>query len=312
MKITIIAFNFGPTKLFTNGPGIALFNFCKSLKDIQFDVFSQIKPEELPKNCIAYPISNLSYLIKSASESDAVHYWSGITPAAIRAGEIASRVSDKVILGPNLIDCVELDKEKYLLKRIKPYRILSVNDRVKYQIAFNHDIHSKMIETFLVGPDLELWKPSAKREDFILWKGNSRQPVKDVNFALNLKQKLKKYNIITLGYPKPYRYNEHINLAKRASLYIGTSISETQSHTLMESWASGVPSVTHPKIYLHGINYQTGIITNKAIEDYADAISEIMENHKLRQAISDGAYSYAKENFSSQSLLKKYLGILES
>ena len=58
-----------------------------------------------------------------------------------------------------------------------------------------------MIETFIVGPDLDLWSPSNIKDNFILWKGNSNHHVKDVSFALKLKEKLTKYNFNIMGYP---------------------------------------------------------------------------------------------------------------
>jgi glycosyltransferase involved in cell wall biosynthesis len=163
-----------------------------------------------------------------------------------------------------------------------------------------------MIETFIVGPDLDLWSPSNIKDNFILWKGNSNHHVKDVNFALKLKEKLTKYNFNIMGYPKPYNYLQHIEIAKRAYLYVNTSISETKSQTLMESWSSGVPSVTHPKIYLHGINYETGIITSKTIEDYCEAITEVMENPVLRKRMSEGARAYCLNNFTESITLLNY------
>jgi len=311
MKITIIAFNFGPTKAFTNGPGMSLLNFCKAIApEIKIDLFLELKAEVSFPGVSIFSSKDFASFSKSIRSSDLVHHWSGLTVNLIRLSEEASKANKKLILGPNLIDCVESNKEKALLSRIKPYKILSVNDRLKYNISFNYDIHHQMIETLIVGPDLDEWTPSLKKDNFILWKGNTNHFVKDVNFALKLKEKLTKYSFNIMGHPKPYNYREHINEAKRAKLYINTSLSETKSQTLMESWASGVPSVTHPKVYLHGINYETGIITNKTEEDYAEAIVEIMENPILQSRLADGAYEYCLKNFSSSKILDNFRNFL--
>tara|TARA_B100001094_G_scaffold333431_1_gene412116 strand:- start:2358 stop:3296 length:939 start_codon:yes stop_codon:yes gene_type:complete len=312
MRLTILAFNFGPTKRFTNGPGMSLYNFCKALSPhFEIDLFLDIKNEvSIPgvsfyssKDCISY--------FKSIEKANIVHHWSGLTFELGKRVKEANIAGKKIILGPNLLDCVELEKEKKLLHNISFYKILSVNDRLKYSISFNHDIHHQMIETFIVGPNLKMWAPSDGRDNFILWKGNANHHVKDVYFALKLKEKLTKYNFNIMGYPKPYKYLEHIAEAKRARLYIGTSLSETKSQTLMESWASAIPSVTHPKIYLHGINYGTGIIASKNIDDYSEAISEIMDNPVLQKRLSEGAYQYCLDNFSYSALLEQYYKALE-
>lgn len=309
MKITILAFNFGPTKLFTNGPGMSLYVFCKAIsKEFKIDLFADIKPEVSLPGVSIYSSKDSASFKKSIKNSSVVHHWSGITKSL---HNLMRHCSDKrVILGPNLLDCVEMDKEKKYLSSIPFFKILSVNDRIKYNISFNHDIHHQKIKTFIVGPDEDLWYPSGKTDKFILWKGNSTHKAKDISFALRLKDKLSQYDIRLVGYPNPYKYFDHIDEAKKAYLYVSTSISETKSQTLMESWASGVPSVTHPKIYLHGINYETGIITNKNLNDYSEAIREIMDNKVLRNRLSEGAISYVKSNLSKNSILCSYKSIL--
>lgn len=310
MRLTILAFNFGPTKAFTNGPGMSLYNFCKALSPhFKIDLFLDIKNEVNIPGISFYSSKDHAAFFNSIQKADAVHHWSGLTSELKKRVRKASGLGKKIILGPNLLDCVELKKEKELLQGLDFYKVLSVNDRLKYNISFNHDIHHQMIETFIVGPNLKMWTPSNKKEGFILWKGNANHHVKDVHFALKLKEKLTKYNFNIMGYPRPYKYLEHIAEAKRAKLYISTSLSETKSQTLMESWASGVPSVTHPKVYLHGVNYETGIITNKTEEDYAEAITEIMENPILHSRLADGAYQYCLKNFSYSELLNKYINI---
>jgi glycosyltransferase involved in cell wall biosynthesis len=312
MKLTILAFNFGPTKSFTNGPGMSLYNFCKAMAHhCEIDLFLDLKNEEKIPGISFYSSKDSEAYIKSVKEADLIHHWSGLTPRLSKRLKEASNTGKKIILGPNLLDCVELEREKKLIEGINFYKILSVNDRLKYQISFNHDIHHQMIETFIVGPDLDEWAPSLGKESFILWKGHTNPFVQDLSFALKLKEKLTKYNFNIMGHPKPYNYKQHINQAKQAKLYINTSLSETKSQTLMESWASGVPSVTHPKVYLHGINYETGIITSKTEEDYEEAIAEIMENSILHSRLSDGAYQFCIDNFSKDALLRQYSDLIK-
>ena len=80
----------------------------------------------------------------------------------------------------------------------------------------------------------------------------------------------------------------------------------------MEQLSCGVPSVVHPKIYFPGINYETGIITNKNISDFSDAIIEIMENKVLYNHLSSGAINFAKNKFSKDLLMSSYKNILDS
>jgi len=81
---------------------------------------------------------------------------------------------------------------------------------------------------------------------------------------------------------------------------------------LMEQWAAGVPSVTHPKIYQHGENYKTGIITNKDIDSYCEAITEIMENSRLRADLSKGARDYMLNKFDPKLIADQYFRILNN
>mgnify|MGYP003646796451 CR=1 FL=1 len=311
MRITILAFNLGPTRSFTNGPGMSLYNLCKAIsKTVKINIFLSLKAEIKIPNCNIFSINDSSSLKKSIAESSVIHCWSGLTKSLSGHADLISGSNKPTILGPNLFDCVEMSKERDLLKKIRFDKILSVNDRLRYQIALKHKISPQLIETFIVGPDMQAWTPTKEDGGFILWKGNSKHHVKDVKFAIRLKERLTKYNFKIMGYPNPYDYLGHISEAKSASLYINTSLSETKSQTLMESWASGVPSVTHPKIYLHGKNYETGIITNKTLDDYSEAIREIMESKILRRNLSIGARNYAVSNFSNNTLVEKYLDII--
>jgi glycosyltransferase involved in cell wall biosynthesis len=103
----------------------------------------------------------------------------------------------------------------------------------------------------------------------------------------------------------------HVSLASRAKLYINTSLSETKGMAQLEQMAAGVPSVVHPKVYCHGANYTTGIIVNKDIDEYTEAIREIMEDSTLRQTLRVGARKYVEDNYNPADIVKKYLEILE-
>ena len=82
--------------------------------------------------------------------------------------------------------------------------------------------------------------------------------------------------------------------------------------SLAEQWACGIPSVTHPNIYLHGNNYETGIITNRNVDDYCDAISEIMEDESLYRRLSNGCIKFIKESFSDSLIIENYLNFINN
>ena len=79
----------------------------------------------------------------------------------------------------------------------------------------------------------------------------------------------------------------------------------------MEQWSAGVPSVTHPQVYLHGENYSTGIFISRDVDSYCEAISEIMENSELRKDLSLGARQYMLESFNPRLIVEQYLRILK-
>ena len=98
---------------------------------------------------------------------------------------------------------------------------------------------------------------------------------------------------------------------KDYKVYFSTSLSETMGMGLAEQWAAGIPSVTHPKIYLHGTNYQTGIITNRDIDSYCDAIVEIMENEYLYDSLSSGSRLFAESLFNPSKICNEYFDIIQ-
>lgn len=313
-SITIIAFNYGTAGRFVNGPGICLFNFVKILKNqlpnVSINIFTELKSHNLEKFGLAYSIKKTDLLKESIKNSSIVHHWSGIGDLYYNIIKFANSLNKTVIIGPNVIDTVEYKKERNFLSGLCFHKIITVNEMLRFKISKKHQIPEDLVEILMVGPDFDIWKPSVINNGRILWKGNSRQFVKDIEFGIKVSNKLSKYNFDFLGYPEPYDYFNHINDAKNYKLYFSTSISETMGMALAEQWACGIPSVTHPKIYLHGINYKTGIITNRNIDDYCDAISEIMENNSLYNKLSSGAHDFAKDIFNYGFIKSQYIKIL--
>jgi glycosyltransferase involved in cell wall biosynthesis len=315
MKITILTFNYGYAGMVVNGPGMCLANFVKFLRkhtDFEIDVYSYLKPNRKLASGVKDLRDNKS-LSKSILQSDIVHLWSGITPSIIHAVKFANGLHKKVIIGPNVIDTVDKPRELQLLSGCNFDRLFAVNDRLKFKIALEYKIPVDKIDVFQVGPDPKLWSPSSGSDGTILWKGNGRQFVKDLDFAKKVAEELKEqYEFKFIGDKRPYDYFEHISEAKKSKLIIITSLSETMGLAMMEAWASGIPSISHPKIYMHGQNYQTGIITNKTVSDYATAIKEVMENQSLYDHLSQGCIDFISREFSSEIIASRYTELLSS
>jgi hypothetical protein len=314
MKLVILAFNVGISKGFVNGPGMSLLNFVKFLSkyepDIRLSIYTHLESISDIPNVDIKTTRYSTDLLNDIRECFAFHCWSGLTDSFLPLIRLANTYRKPVILGPNLFDTVEFEKEKYFLDNIEYKKILTVNDRLGYNISNKYALLKSKLQSFIVGPDVEAWTPPDRYAKYILWKGNSRHMVKDIAFAKNIKDKLSRYEFLFMGDGRPYDYRGHIEDARRAYLYMSTSLSETKGMALMEQWAAGVPSVTHPKIYQHGINYKTGIITNRNVNDYCDAISEIMENSELREDLSNGAREYILKNYDPILIVEKYKQIL--
>ena len=305
-EITIIAFNCGNAGKYVNGPGISLVTFIKKLRkhNINVNIYSEISSNEI----YVKSLDDIS-LITSIKRSDILLHWSGIGPKYSKILGLAQKYNKIIFIGPNVIDTVFFDKEKKYLSTIKFNKIFTVNQHLRYKISKEHKISLNNIDILQVGPDQDLWNPSGKDNGKILWKGNSKHFVKDINFGLELSKRMPQYNFDFLGYPEPYNYNSHIAKSKDYHLYISTSLSETMGITLLESWMSGIPSVTHPKIYLHGENYKTGIITNRDLDSYQQSIQEIMENVELHKDLKIGAIDYIENDFniSFKNFIKVYV-----
>jgi len=315
MKIVILAFNFGISKGFVNGPGMSLYNFAKFISKhspevqlciyTQFESFSSIPGVEVKTTRYA------TDLLNDIRSCKVFHYWSGLTHTFSTIMKLANTYNKPVIMGTKLLNTVESRKEKSLLKNIEYEKILTANDRLKYLISNKYVLLTDKMESFIVGPDVDLWSPPDKYGNYILWKGNSQHMVKDIEFARAVESKLKQYEFLFLGDGKPYDYNDHMEDAKRAYLYISTSLSETKGMTLLEQWSAGVPSITHPKIYQHGENYKTGIITNRDVDSYCEAILEIMDNKRLRKDLSEGAREFMLNKFDPKLITEQYLRIIK-
>jgi glycosyltransferase involved in cell wall biosynthesis len=251
-------------------------------------------------------------LLRDIKGCSYVHCWSGLTDVFSNIVKIANLHKKPVILGPNLLDTVDLKKEASFLNNVEYKKILTVNKRLRHLLSDKHLIKRDDIDSFIVGPDLDVWTPPDKYGKYILWKGNSKHMVKDIGFAKKIKDKLKMYDFMFMGESRGYNYNDHIDAARKAYLYISTSISETKGMALLEQWSAGVPSVTHPGIYQHGRHYDTGIIVNRDVDSYCKAITEIMESNDLREDLSSGARNYMLKNFSSNLIVDKYFGILKN
>ena len=317
-EVCIIAYNLEHIKLnnnyVINGPGIDLYNFINLLikNKIKVNLFTQVNPINIQNGVNYGNIYNSNKVMNSINNSDVVHHWSGIFPIYSEYLKYADSIDKITLVGPNVIDCVNLESEKIYLKNLNFGKIVTLNNRLRFKISKVHDVTLDKIDIFRVGPKLEDWQPAKERSDYILWKGNSKQFVKDIDFALRIKEKMSKYKFKFIGYPDTYEYRSHINEAKKAKLYISTSLSETKSNTLLEQWTCGCPSITHPKIETHGVNYETGIIVSRDLDSYCEAIEEVMENDNLYKRLSNGCIEYINKNFNYSKIYNDYLSIIYS
>ncbi len=311
IKIVILTFNYGLAGKYPNGPGICLSNFCDAIKqnsEINLKVFSILSPGYFKKDFVyAFEFDEAA---KAIRDCDILHLWSGIDHNFKTLIEYANKYDKKVIIGPNVIDTVNTEKEKLFLNNICYDKLLTVNNYFRLKISNKYKISLDKINVYLVGPDIELWKPSIIKNNKILWKGNGGQFVKDVDFALKIKDKLNKFEFEMLGYPKPYDYFEHIEKAKQCKVYISTSLSESMGLTLLESMAAGIPAIIHPGIYFDIINYSTAIISNKTIDSYCSIINELMNNKTMYDEISYGCFKYMRDNFNYEKVAANYIEII--
>lgn len=64
--------------------------------------------------------------------------------------------------------------------------------------------------------------------------------------------------------------------------------------TIWEQGLARIPAITHPKIFYVQENYRAGIVAQRNLESYRQAIIELMENSVLHHRLAQGALEYAK------------------
>jgi glycosyltransferase involved in cell wall biosynthesis len=292
--VNILAFNYGHGK-FTNGPGISCWNFSKFCNK-NFNIFTKLHGDIKTFDIKNYQTNNYGV----------VHWWSGLTDEFLKIAKKERRNGKKIILGPNLLDGTNPEIEIKICREIHPDLILVVNKEIKYNLK---KYLNYKIEVFMTGPDYDLWVPKKEYENKILWKGNSSHESKDIGMAIEVRKKIVD-KITLMGYDKVYRYMEHVEEASKYAGYLCTSLSETKSEATLEQMAAGVPVITHPKVFMMGIHYKTGIVVNKNVDEMVRAAEKLLGDKELRRDLSDGARSYILENFKKEDLSNYYSWLL--
>lgn len=293
--VNILAFNYGYGK-FTNGPGISCWNFSKFCNK-NFNIFTKLSGDIKTFNIKNYQKNNCGV----------IHWWSGLTDeffAVVKKEKINGK---KIILGPNLLDGTNPSIELKICEELNPDLILVVNKEIKYNLK---KYLKYKIEVFMTGPDYDLWVPRSSYKNKALWKGNSSHESKDLATAIEVRKKIVD-KIIFMGYPNVYRYMEHVEEASNYAAYLCTSLSETKSEATLEQMAAGIPVITHPKVFMMGVHYKTGIVVNKNVEEMVEAVNKILGDKNLREDLSAGARSYILENFKKEDLSNYYSWLLD-
>lgn len=300
--ILLISFNFFNPAGVNSGPGISIWGLCSILEraGIEYKVFSHV-----------YSMDRKVKSIKDITDDDikrAKHiiYWSGLISDMYKVLDRIQKYKN-FIVGPNLLDGVEKEKEAVFLKRFNPLKIMCTNTMIKYKILSTHNLNEEKIHTFMSPPDLSLWKKTDK-EDFILWKGNPNHFVKNYNLAKDIVFNLKNERVLVC---LNYNYLKHIELASKASLFFSTSMSETISMNLLEQWSCGTPAVITPGHFLRGDNYGCSIIAEGNTDDFVKKIREVFHNKVLLRHMSDYSYEWMQQNFSDKVVLDNFYRILE-
>jgi glycosyltransferase involved in cell wall biosynthesis len=292
--VNLLAFNYAYGN-FTNGPGISCWNFTKFCNK-KFNIFTKLKGD-LP----TFDIKNYH-----TTQAKYIHWWSGLTQEFFKVVKKERMLGKKIILGPNLLDGTNPEKEIEICKELSPDLILVVNKEIKYNLK---KYLNYRIEEFMTGPDYDLWSPKKEYINKILWKGNPSHESKDLSTALELRKKIVD-KITLMGYPSTYRYLQHIEEASGYAAYVCTSLSETKSEAVLEQLAAGVPAITHPKVFMMGCHYKTGIVVNKNIEEMVLAARKILEDKSLREDLSLGARDFVLQNFKKDQLSNYYSWLL--
>ena len=302
-RVFILAFNVGRAGRVVNGPGQDLNNFIRVLKknNIKVSIASELS---FKKNILN--IKDESKCINQIKKSDIIHYWSGNNVKYFNYLNIAKKMDKKIIIGPNVLDTTNIKMGINLSEKFKNAIFISPSEYLSRKLETLLNIDFK---TIFIGPNFEDWSKD-KKDNFILWKGNCKHKVKDVEFGLAIKDRLPEYKFIFLGYPNPYNYNNHISLAKKAKVYIGTSISETKCNALLEQWACGTASITNPNMQEHGLHMKTGIVCNRDIDSYCEAIKFMMSNQEMTSKMGNCAYDFVRNKYSEYNTHHQYLKLL--
>lgn len=293
-EITFLAFNYGNAGRYVNGPGMCLVNFVKLLRNAKYkvNIFTRLNNQGSQslkdKDCI-----------EAIKRSDVVHHWSGLNTDFIPLLKLAKKLNKPIISGPNIFDGLKLKEEERYLSEIESNKVLTVNPKLKLKIAKKHNLRLELIDILMNGPDPDEWAPSNIDNGKILWKGNSKQFVKDISFGLEVAKALPKYKFAFLGHPNPYNYLEHIKEAKKYHLYFTTSLSETMGLAVWEQSMAKIPCITHPAINFVQDNYRAGIVARRNVSAYCQAITEIMENSTLHSSLAKNAREYALDLYNS-------------
>ena len=96
-------------------------------------------------------------------------------------------------------------------------------------------------------------------------------------------------------------------LYQAAKIFIITSTSETQSLTLMQGFACGLPAIgVNSRALPEYINRQNGFLVEPGdAKNLAEKINLLLTNESLRQKLKQGALTFAK-NFSAENIAKKW------
>lgn len=306
--ICFITFNYFDIRGTPNGPGTSLWGLTSILKrkNIDYIVFSKFNSGIA--NSKVKHISDIPLYKDLISKCEYVVIWSGASQRIDMSIHFDFLKGKKVIFGPNMMDGVN-PQELSCYNAVQPSKIMVTNSKIKFILNEKYKFELNKIYEFMSPPDLSFWRPNKKKEDLILWKGNSSHEVKNFVFAKMVESKLNKENIVVLN---NYDYFKHIDLASSASVYFSTSISETISMTLLEQLSSGVPSIINPGHFLWGENYKTTIMSNLNVNEYVDKIKEIYYNKTLQNYMSEQSVEWIKQNFSDDVVLNKFIKTLEA
>tara|TARA_A200000159_G_scaffold164855_1_gene196797 strand:+ start:3971 stop:4948 length:978 start_codon:yes stop_codon:yes gene_type:complete len=316
VHIVILAFNAGTSGLVVNGPGISLRNLIifmnRFYPNVSFSLFTRFRANILSPNLKCFSVKNKQQVNRSIKSCDVVHLWSGLRKSFFELASKANLLGKPVIVGPNLIDTVDLATERSFFKKVKFKKLLAPNPLIGESICLKHNVNPSMVTDFMVGPDANLWKPPSNYADYILWKGNSKQPVKGLTLAKEVANNLSEYKFLFMGEESRYSYEDHIYDASRAMLYINTSISETKGMAQLEQMAAGVPSVVSNGVYSKGIDGHTGFFSERSVDSFCSLIKKVLSDPKKLSLMRDASREYVRKNFCEESISRKYMEIISN